>query len=94
MKVHLQTLAFYLFARDKFPIQKEVRQGDTISPKLCTDSLECAFKNHDRDNIGLRINEESLKHLRFADVIVLLSDLQNSSKQCSRNYNEKAQQMG
>lgn len=58
---------------DKFPIQRGVRQGDTISPKLFNAGLEQIFRKLEWDNKGIKINGEYLNHLRFADDIVLIS---------------------
>ena len=38
-------------------IRKGVRQGDTISPKLFTATLEDLFRNFDWSNRGVSINE-------------------------------------
>ncbi|MCJ3109057.1 reverse transcriptase family protein, partial [Klebsiella pneumoniae] len=58
----------------KIPIQKGVRQGDTISPMLFTACLEEIFKSLDWNEKGLRINGDYLSNLRFADDIVLFSN--------------------
>ena len=52
-----------------FNTKKGVRQGDTISPRLFTNCLECIFRNIDWDNKGININGETLHHLKFADDI-------------------------
>lgn len=59
---------------NKFKIDRGVRQGDTISPKLFTNLLEYMFKSIDLENLGININGENLTHLRFADDIVLIAD--------------------
>jgi Reverse transcriptase (RNA-dependent DNA polymerase) len=58
---------------EKFEIQKGVRQGDTISPKLFTAALENIFRNLNWDDKGININGRMLSHLRFADDVVLIS---------------------
>lgn len=57
-----------------FKIERGIRQGDTISPKLFTATLEYAFKSLNWDNIGIKVDGEYLNHLRFADDIVLMAD--------------------
>ena len=54
-------------------IKKGVRQGDTISPKLFTATLEGIFKTLDWSQKGININGEHMNHLRFADDIVTIS---------------------
>lgn len=59
---------------EKFKIQRGVRQGDTISPKLFTTLLEYMFKNIELEGLGINIDGKDLNHLRFADDIILISD--------------------
>ncbi|MFH4984559.1 hypothetical protein AB6A40_011268, partial [Gnathostoma spinigerum] len=56
----------------RIPIQKGVRQGDPISPKLFTAFLEMVFRNINWSG-GVNIDGEWITHLRFADDIVLVS---------------------
>ena len=44
-----------------------MRQGDTISPKLFTSTLESIFRRLNWENKGLEIDGEYLNHLRFKD---------------------------
>ncbi|KAL0839312.1 hypothetical protein ABMA28_016056 [Loxostege sticticalis] len=54
-------------------IQRGVRQGDTISPKLFTLVLEDVFKKLDWEDKGLSIAGARLSNLRFADDVVLFA---------------------
>lgn len=58
---------------DSFKIQKGVRQGDPLSPKLFSSVLEMIFRSLDWENLGLNIDGRTLTHLRFADDIVLFA---------------------
>ena len=59
------------------PIRKGVRQGDTISPKLFTATLEDLFRNFDWSNCSVLINGTKLSNLRFADdVTIIAQDLE------------------
>ncbi|MEG7522153.1 MAG: reverse transcriptase domain-containing protein, partial [Chromatiales bacterium] len=51
----------------KINIRRGVRQGDTISPKQFTATLESIFRRLTWQTRGLRIDGEYLSHLRFAD---------------------------
>lgn len=55
-------------------INRGVRQGDPLSPKLFTAVLEGIFRELSWDHYGLNINGERLSHLRFADDIVLFAE--------------------
>ena len=57
---------------EKINIQKGVRQGDTMSPKLFTAVLEGVFQTLNWEEVGLKINGEYLSHLRFADDITAI----------------------
>lgn len=56
-----------------FKIQKGVRQGDPLSPKLFSAVLEMIFRNFEWETLGLNIDGRTLTHLRFADDIVLFA---------------------
>lgn len=55
-------------------IQKGVRQGDVISPKLFNNALEDIFKTLDWTEKGININGMYLSHLRYADDIVITAE--------------------
>lgn len=59
---------------EAFPIDRGVRQGDPLSPKLFTAALEQMFRKLEWDHLGLNINGSRLNHLRFADDLVLLEE--------------------
>ena len=59
---------------EKISIKRGVRQGDTISPKLFTSTLESIFRRLNWENKGLKIDGEYLNHLRFADDIFLCTE--------------------
>ncbi|KAI5737947.1 hypothetical protein M8J77_001036 [Diaphorina citri] len=58
-------------------LQKGVRQGDSISPKLFIAVLEEVFKQINWNEKGININGQRLNHLRFADDIVIISNCPN-----------------
>lgn len=58
---------------EEIKIERGVRQGDPLSPKLFTAVLEEVFRQLDWENCGLSINGENLSHLRFADDLIILS---------------------
>ena len=94
-KIHLENTT-----TNAFNILKGVRQGDPISPKLFTATMEEIFKNLSWESKGIVINGENLTHLRFADDILLVShdpqelqsmirELSNESKKAGLNMNIK-----
>lgn len=58
-------------------MERGVRQGDPLSPKLFTAVLEDVFRQLDWATCGLSINGENLSHLRFADDLIILSSSSN-----------------
>ena len=59
---------------DKIKLQRGVRQGDNISPKLFTACLQDAIINKiNWEDKGINIDGEHLSHLIFADDIVLVA---------------------
>lgn len=57
-----------------FPINRGVRQGDPLSPKIFIALLESIIGKLDWRYLGLNIDGSYLSHLRFADDLVLLSE--------------------
>lgn len=55
-------------------VERGIRQGDTISPKLFITVLESIFKQLNWSQRGINIDGKKLNNLRFADDIVLFSD--------------------
>lgn len=55
---------------EAFRIERGVRQGDPISPKLFTTAIEEVFRRADLKE-GITIDGEELKDLRFADDVAL-----------------------
>ena len=79
---------------NKFPIQKGVRQGDTLSPKLFNAGLEQVFRMLNWDNTGITINGEKLNHLRFADDIVLISNNGEEAQEMLNDLNRESNKLG
>ena len=67
------------------PINKGVRQGDTISPKLFTSCLEDIFRSLNWEDSGISINGKTLSNLRFADDIAVIA---NDIEELQRNLQE------
>ena len=59
---------------EKIRIKRGVRQGDTISPKLFTATLESIFRRLNWENKGVKIDGEFLSNLLFADDIFLCTE--------------------
>nr|XP_032513904.1 uncharacterized protein LOC116767609 [Danaus plexippus plexippus] len=62
------------YIADEFHIERGIRQGDPISPKLFSAVLEMVFRKLDWLIEGLNINGENLSHLRFAEDIIMFSE--------------------
>uniref|UniRef100_A0A0K0DBJ9 Reverse transcriptase domain-containing protein n=1 Tax=Angiostrongylus cantonensis TaxID=6313 RepID=A0A0K0DBJ9_ANGCA len=52
-------------------VKRGVRQGDTISPKLFTATLQNIMRTLEWNNMVVKIDGRQIHHLRFADDIVL-----------------------
>jgi hypothetical protein len=78
----------------KFPIRRGVRQGDTISPKLFNAGLEEVFRGMQWDTVGLNVNGENIRNLRFADGIVLISTNSLELETMINQLNEESKKLG
>ena len=59
---------------EKIRIKRGVKQGDTISPKLFTATLESIFRRLNWENKSVKIDGEFLSNLRLADDIFLCTE--------------------
>ena len=79
---------------NRFPINRGVRQGDTLSPKLFNAGLEQIFRKLDWDSKGISINGERLNHLRFADDIVLIGTNAAEVSDMLNQLNDESKRLG
>lgn len=78
----------------KFKIGRGVRQGDTISPKLFTSTLETVFKKLHWRTMGININGKYLSHLRFADDVGLTAIDLDQAQVMLQQLNEESMKVG
>ena len=68
---------------EKIRIMRGVRQGDTISPKLFTATLESIFRRLNWEHKSVKIDGEFLSNLRFADDTETPQELQHMLQELS-----------
>ena len=59
---------------EEIPILRGVRQGDPISPKLFSATIQEVFKHVQLEEKGITIHGEKLSNLRFADDVALTTE--------------------
>ena len=79
---------------EKIRIKIGVRQGDTISPKLFTATLESIFSRLKLENEGVKIDGEFLSNLRFADDIFLCTETPQELQQMLQELSDESRRMG
>ena len=81
---------------EKIRIKRGVRQGDTISPKLFTATLESIFRRLNWENKGVKIDGKFLSNLRFADDIFLCTETPQELQQMLQELPDEStsRQMG
>ena len=79
---------------EKIRINRRVRQGDTISPKLFTATLESIFRRLNWENKGMEIYGQFLSKLRFADDIFLCTETPQELQQILQERSDESRRMG
>lgn len=77
-----------------FPVNRGVRQGDPLSPKLFIAVLEYVMRKIDWKKHGLNIKGKYLSHLRFADDLVILSETSSGLQQMIESLNKASTEVG
>ena len=75
-------------------IKRGVRQGDTISPKLFTATLESIFRRLNWENKGMKIHGKFLSNLRFVDDIFLCTEIPQELQQTLQELSDERRLMG
>lgn len=75
-------------------INRGVRQGDPLSPKLFIAVLEGIFQGLDWTNKGIWINGKHLSHLRFADDLVVFAKASLELEQMMQDLNKESKLTG
>ena len=79
---------------EKIRIKRGIRQGDTISPKLFTATLESIFRRLNWENKGVTIDGAFLSNLRFADDIFLGTQTPQELQQMLQELSDESRRMG
>ena len=79
---------------EKIRIKRGVRQGNTISPKLFTATLESIIRRLNWENKGVKIDGEFLSNLRFADGIFLCTETPQELQQMLQELSDESRRMG
>ena len=92
--VYIEILKDIYGQSEKIRIKRGVRQGDTISPKLFTATLESIFRRLNWENKGVKIDGEFLSNLRFADDIFLCTETPQELQQMLLELSDESRQIG
>ena len=79
---------------EKIRIKRGVRQGDTISPKLFTATLESIFRMLNEENRGVKIDGEFLSNLCFADNTFICTETPRELQQLLQELSDESRRMG
>ncbi len=75
-------------------VKRGVRQGDTISPKLFTATLENVMRDLEWDGKGVKVDGRQLHHLRFADDIVFITPTISQAEQMLAEFDGACGKIG
>lgn len=79
---------------DEINIERGVRQGDPLSPKLFIAVLENIFQKLNWKNRGVYINGQYLNHLRFADDIVIIAETAKDLEEMMKSLDHESSKIG
>ena len=79
---------------ESFKIERGVRPGDPISPKLFNAVLEDMFRKLNWEDRRVKINGKRLNHLRFADDIVTISEIAEETEVMLTELNMESKKDG
>ena len=79
---------------NKINTRRGARQGDTISPKLFTVSLESIFRRMTWETKGLKLDGEYLSYLRFADDILICANIPHDLQQILQELADESDNQG
>ncbi|CAG9793426.1 unnamed protein product [Diatraea saccharalis] len=79
---------------DEIKIERGVRQGDPLSPKIFIAVLECIFRNLNWEKKGISLEGCKLNHLRFADDIVLMAETAKELEELIQQLNNESTKVG
>ena len=75
-------------------IDRGVRQGDTMSPKMFTAAMEDIFRKLPLDERGFNVDGEKLTDLRFADDVALIANSVADMEVQLNNLNRESIKIG
>ncbi|KAK6745654.1 hypothetical protein RB195_012025 [Necator americanus] len=76
------------FYKNIIDVRRGVRQGDTISPKIFTATLENAMRKLEWDDMGVKVDGRQLHHLCFVDDIVLITPSISQAERMLTEFDE------
>lgn len=79
---------------DDINLERGIRQGDPLSPKLFIVVLEYIFQQLDWKKKGVYINGQYLNHLRFADDIVIIAETAKDLEEMMRSLDDESSKTG
>ncbi|XP_068227882.1 uncharacterized protein [Palaemon carinicauda] len=92
--IYIESTTVLKLSKNSEKIQTEKRVlGRPISPKLFT-CVQEILKNFDWENVGININREYLKYLRFLDDIVIRSESSEELKKIIKDLKIESRNVG
>ncbi|KAK6763406.1 hypothetical protein RB195_023924 [Necator americanus] len=85
---HIHTVSKLIEVQNAIDVKRGIRQGDTISLKIFTATLENAMRKLEWDDMGVTVDGWQLHYLRFADDIVLITPSISQAERMLTEFDE------
>jgi len=88
------TIKFNSVMSEEFPVETDLRQGNTLSPILFNIALESVVRKVQKDSISLRIGEQNMVIVVYADNLIVMGETEDQVRNTAKKLKEEEKGIG